>query len=171
MVSNRKEYSADFRKIVVKLNQDGLSMGEISRTLDIPKSSVQKIINKFQKQGILVNMTGRGRKRITTKAEDRFIRRTIKMDRRKSAVDFAFELESIMAKKMSPQTIRNRMHEVGIYGRIARNKPFINERNRKKRLTWAKKYKNIENNFWERVIWSDESKFTLFGTNGIVRVW
>lgn len=78
MVSNRKEYSEDIRKPIIKLNQQGFSMGKISGTLDIPKSSIQKILNKFQKQGTVVNMTGRDRKRITIKPEDRFIRRTIK---------------------------------------------------------------------------------------------
>jgi len=171
MVSNRKEYSVDLRKRVIKLREDGLSMGKISETLDIPKSSIQKMISKFKKLGSEVNVPGRGRKRITTKHDDRFIKRTVKMDRRKSAVSLAYELEDVLGKIISPQTIRNRMHEDGMYGRIARKKPFINERNRIKRVKWAKKYQDVGNSFWERVIWSDESKFNLFGSDGIVRIW
>ena len=63
------------------------------------------------------------------------------------------------------------MHEVKMYGRIAMKKSFITERNRKKRVTRTKKYKNTGNSFWERVIWSDESKFNLIVTDGIVRKW
>ena len=45
------------------------------------------------------------------------------------------------------------------------------EHNQKKRLVWVKSYRNTENSYCEKVIWSDESIFSLFGTNGIVRVW
>ena len=46
---------------------------------------------------------------MTTKVEDRFIKRTIKIDRRKSVVKFAFELEDVMAKEISLQTSKNKM--------------------------------------------------------------
>jgi len=171
MAPNRKEYSEDLRKRVITMNQDGFSMGKICETLHIPKASIQKMITKFNKEGTVANAPGRGRQRLTTKAEDRFIKRKIKKDRRESAVRLASELIDVLGKKISPQTIRNRLHEDGMHGRIARRKPFINARNRKKRLTWARKHRDVDSSFWEKVIWSDESKFNLFGSDGVVRVW
>ena len=32
-------------------------------------------------------------------------------------------------------------------------------------------YENKDMDFWKRVLWSDEPKFNLFGTDGKVRVW
>ena len=32
-------------------------------------------------------------------------------------------------------------------------------------------YENKDMDFWKRVLWSDESKFNLFGTDGKVMVW
>ena len=46
---------------------------------------------------------------MTTKVEDRFTKRTIKIEHRK----FAVELEDVMGKKISPQTIRNKCMKTG----------------------------------------------------------
>ena len=31
----------------------------------------------------------------------------------------------------------------------------------KRRLDFAKKYRNMDINFWKKILWSDESKFNL----------
>ena len=67
-------------------------------------------------------------------------------------------------------TIRNRAHEAGLLGRVARKKPLVNKVNRGKRLKYAKDMLNKPLRFWETVIWSDESKFNLFGSDGKVMV-
>ena len=43
--------------------------------------------------------------------------------------------------------------------------------NRKKRLEWPKKYVDKPQEFWDSVIWSDELKFNLFGSDGAVKIW
>jgi hypothetical protein len=43
----------------------------------------------------------------------------------------------------------------------AKKKPFISDKNKKKRLHWAKSHREWSLNDWRRVIWSDESPFML----------
>jgi hypothetical protein len=43
----------------------------------------------------------------------------------------------------------------------AKKKPFISDKNKKKRLDWAKSHSEWSLNDWRRVIWSDESPFML----------
>jgi len=50
-------------------------------------------------------------------------------------------------------------------------KPFISEANRVKRLAFAKEYVNKPTSFWQTVIFSDESKYNLFGSDGRGYVW
>ncbi|GFT77065.1 transposable element Tc1 transposase [Trichonephila clavipes] len=69
------------------------------------------------------------------------------------------------------QTIRNVLHEESYYGRAARKKSFISERNRRKRLDFAKSHVNLSDEFWNTVIFSDESKFNIFGSDGRQYVW
>lgn len=45
-------------------------------------------------------------------------------------------------------------------------KPFMNDANRQKRLEFAKMYLNKPIEFWKNVIFSDESKFNIFYSDG-----
>jgi hypothetical protein len=42
-------------------------------------------------------------------------------------------------------------------------KPLLKDTNKKKRLAWAKKYKQWT--WWKFVLWSVESKFAIFGSH------
>ncbi|GFV20397.1 transposable element Tcb1 transposase [Trichonephila clavipes] len=54
---------------------------------------------------------------------------------------------------------------------IAVEKPFISLQNQKERLEFAKTHKRKTDNFWKKVIFSDESKFNIFGSDGRRTVW
>ena len=116
-------------------------------------------------------MTGRGRKRKTTIHTDRITQLKIKTDRRKSSTSVKVELQTEINITISETTIRRRAHEIGLYGRVARKKPYLSKANRGKRLEYARTYREKPLGFWNNVIWSDESKFNLFGSDGKVMVW
>ena len=65
---------------------------------------------------------------------------------------------------ISQTTIRRRAHEIGLYGRVARKKPYLNKANRGKRLEYARTFREKPLGFWNNGIWSDESKFNSFGS-------
>ena len=67
--------------------------------------------------------------------------------------------------------VHRRLHEVGLYGWVVRKKPYVNRINRRKRLEYAKNYPEKPFGFWNKMLWSDESKFNLFGSDGKVVVW
>lgn len=54
---------------------------------------------------------------------------------------------------------------------LEKKKTFISERNRLKRLDFAKAYVSKPPEFWKNVIFSDESKFNIFGSDGKKTVW
>ena len=81
------------------------------------------------------------------------------------------EIENELGISLHVDTIRNRAHEARLFGRLARQKPYVNKINRGKRLKFAKEMLEKLSSFWENVIWSDESKFNLFGSDGKVMVW
>ena len=58
----------------------------------------------------------------------------------------------------------------GLYGRVAWNKPLLTDWHKLIRLNWAKEHKNWSVHDWNKVIWSDESKFNLFGSDGRVYI-
>jgi transposase len=159
------------RQLVVDLFQDGESLAQIGQQLLMAKSSVQYIVQKFKKLKLVANLPGRGRKRLTTPRQDKIIRARMLENRRKTASEMAAELRQDLSLIVSPQLIRNRLHEAGYHGRVARKKPWISPQNKKARLQWARTYQDKPQTFWNRVLWSDESKFNLFQSDGMVRVW
>ncbi len=63
------------------------------------------------------------------------------------------------------------MQDMGFSCRIPCVKPLLNNRQRQKRLTWAKDKKDWTAAEWSKVMFSDESKFSIsFGNQG-PRVW
>lgn len=172
MAARRKEHSSEIRRLIVTLFQEGSnSYGNIAKQLKLPKSTVQSIIEKYQKIESVSNIPGRGRKRATTEREDRIIGRKMLQDRKKSAGSIAAEIGQELSVQVSPATIRNRLREAEYHGRIARKKPYIDERNYVKRVRWARSYLERPTVFWNRILWSDESRFKLYRSDGMVRVW
>ncbi|CAK9833803.1 Transposable element Tc1 transposase [Anthophora retusa] len=73
--------------------------------------------------------------------------------------------------EIDSSTIRKFPEGMGYASRVARKKPLISKSNQKKRKEFAYDYQNKHLNFWDHVLWSDESKFNLFKCDGRVRVW
>lgn len=68
--------------------------------------------------------------------------------------------------KISAQTVRRLLQDNSLNGRIARRKPNVSKKNFKRRLAFAKQHLHKASNFWNLVVWSDESKFNVFGNDG-----
>ncbi|CAF1233788.1 unnamed protein product [Didymodactylos carnosus] len=132
---------------------------------------VRSMINKCKNTKCIGNIFGRGRKRKTTTTTDRLIQRKLKIDRRKSARSVTSELEKELGIVISQSTVRRRAHEIGLFGRVARKKPYVSKMNRVKRLKYAKEMLGKPFDYWDTVVWSDESKFNLFGSDGKGVVW
>ena len=171
MAPRRTEHSNEFRELIIKHYLNGDSEREIASKMFCSRNSVHSMIMKYKKTKCIANLAGRGRKRKTTVREDKVIQRKIKADRRKSASSVKHEIMQEIGITISSQTVRRRAHEAGLYGRIARKKPYVNKTNRLKRLSYVKTYRDKEMSFWKHVLWSDESKYSLFGSDGKVIVW
>ena len=168
---NKKEYSSDLRQLVIRHFLNGDSEREIAKKVLIPRDSVHYIVAKYKSTKWIGNLMGRGRRRKTSTHTDRILQRKVKTNPRQSAASVKAELENELKVILSESTVRRRLHEVGLYGRVTRKKPYINKINRRKRLEYAKTYREKSLDFWNKVLWSDESKFNLLGSDGKVVVW
>jgi hypothetical protein len=69
-----------------------------------------------------------------------------------------------MKISVSSRTIQRTLHNEGYSGHAAKKKPFVSKQNRKKRYGWCRMRKNWITE-WEKIIWSDESRFELFNND------
>uniref|UniRef100_A0A8C7H8Y6 Medium-chain acyl-CoA ligase ACSF2, mitochondrial n=1 Tax=Oncorhynchus kisutch TaxID=8019 RepID=A0A8C7H8Y6_ONCKI len=62
-------------------------------------------------------------------------------------------------------TISRILHKSGLYGRVARRKPFLKDIHKKCCLKFATSHLGDTPNMWKKALWSDETKIELFGNN------
>ena len=73
--------------------------------------------------------------------------------------------QSSSNRHISTSILQRRLSETGLHGRISAKIPLLKDTDNKKRLTWAKKHKQWTLDRCKSVLWSDESKFEMFGSN------
>ncbi|CAJ0915678.1 unnamed protein product [Ranitomeya imitator] len=73
--------------------------------------------------------------------------------------------QSSSSRHISTTTVKRRLCAAGLHGKIAARKPLLRTGNKQKRLVWAKEHKEWTLDQWKSVLWSDESKFEIFGSN------
>lgn len=164
----RVDWSPRKRCKIVLLSEQGYSYEEIRRQIggNITKGGISKFLKKYKETQSLQNQTGKGRKRCTTASDDRIIKRLCLCDRRKSSGRMQDEMAQCNVK-LSARTVRHRLQEFDLNARIPRKKPFLSLRQRVKRLNCAKTHVNWTMEQWDSVIWSDETRISLFGSDGI----
>ncbi len=171
MRAKRKERSISERDLVIRHMSGGKKVREVGVILNMPFSTVQYIWTKYRKGLGVANIQGRGRKKILNNREERKVLRTVENDRRISAAKVAAQVLVDTGKSVSPETIRRVIRNKGLNGRVAKKKPFINNKNKKKRLAFARDHIGKSPEYWNQVLWSDESKFNIFGSDGRIMVW
>ncbi|CAH2088699.1 unnamed protein product [Euphydryas editha] len=89
---------------------------------------------------------------------------TSKRNRRLTAPEIAADFNVGCSKPVSVTTVKRRLLDTGLKGCIAVTKPLLRAINKKKRLNWARQHQNWTMADWKKVLWSDESKFVVFGS-------
>ena len=158
-------WSPKKRVIAITLRNEGYSYRDIAHKLGggVSFSGVRKLCARFQMTGSVENQPGKGRKRTTTPRTDRRIIRLSLNDRKATSN----EIKRMLDLKVSNRTVRRRLVCAGLRARIPRIKPFLNFKQRQKRVAWAKEHVNWTIEDWSKVIWSDETRISIFGSDGM----
>ncbi|GFW30215.1 HTH_Tnp_Tc3_2 domain-containing protein [Trichonephila clavipes] len=165
-MENRKETTIEERKLVIKPSNEGKSLRNIAKVVGRSVNCIQKVLQKFKKTGMLANNEERGRKKIMNSITERKIIHQVKIDPKISAPKIAANTSNTLGRSVSAETVQRVLRKVGYNGRVARKKPLIGKRNRVKRFKFAKEHILKPQQFWNEVIFSDESKFNIFGSDG-----
>ncbi len=138
------------------LHKEGKSQKVIAKEAGCSQSSVSKHINREAK--------GRkrcGRKKCTSNRDNRTLERIVKQNPFKNVGEIHKEwtADGVSASRT---TTHRRMQDMGFSCRIPCVKPLLNNRQRQKRLAWAKDKKDWTAAEWSKVMFSDESKFCIY---------
>ncbi|CAK9796210.1 Transposable element Tc1 transposase [Anthophora quadrimaculata] len=161
-----KHITPSQREEILCLRNEKMTLSEISRRLKLSINAVHQALKHINSNKSVNNKTRPARPRKTTPRLDRTIYRISEADRFRTAVDIHRDISARFDTQISIHTVRRRLTEFGLKGRIARKKPFISKKNHKARLAFAKKHLCWSAEQWSKVIFTDESKFNCFGSDG-----
>ncbi len=84
-----------------------------------------------------------------------------------SAASIALEVAEVEGQLVSAQTIRHTLQQVGLHGQ--KESPLLKLAHKKEACkTVCRRQPGKSMNYWNHVLWSDESKVNLFGSDGVL---
>ncbi len=162
MAPHGKELSEDLRIRIVALHKDGRGYKKFGNTLKLSYSTVASVIQRFSKTGFTRNRPHKGRSKKLSPCAVRQVQKLASKNRHMSAASIALEVAEVEGQLVGAQTIRHTLKQVGLHGRRPRRKPLLKLAHKKVCKQFAEDNLDKSMNYWNHVLWSDESKVNLF---------
>ncbi|CAG8476741.1 9411_t:CDS:2 [Cetraspora pellucida] len=141
------------RSHIYGLFKEGYSSRYIAKKENVSQSSVVRICNKAQK------------------TDERSVIRLLASGKCSNAVEIQKHLKVYENLEVSENTVKRTLRRNRLSSCIKCKKPVLSRRTRKERYKFAKKYLAWSVEDWCRVIFSDESKFKIYGSDGRQYCW
>ena len=90
------------------------------------------------------------------------LKHVVRKNRLSSVATLATEFQTASRSNVSTSTVHGQLHVMGFHGRAAAHKPKITVRNTKRQLEWCQAHRHWTLEQCKRVLWSDESHFTIW---------
>lgn len=169
------------RKLVIKQFHDGNSMRKIGKSLNLAKSTVSDIIKTYgETASTEVRGKSTGRPCIVSPRQQRRLVRICKTYRRATLREITAIWNDASGLHLSRECCRKWMRTSGLrFYKVhinnikikyslpidfilqAKEKPLLTKKQKNKRLAWAKEKVHWSLEDWNKVIFSDESKFDV----------
>lgn len=147
--------------------KNGEKQVEVAARFHVSQNTVSRTWNRWKETHSVKNRKISGRPRKTTPGQTRLIVRQAKKDPFMTAVEVRQYAQDNLGLTMTDRTARNILIRAGLRGRVPAKKPWISKKNRAARMKFANDHKDWTVQQWARILWSDESKNNLFGSDGI----
>ncbi len=96
--------------------------------------------------------------------------RRVEENRHASSLQLSKEVESQTGVTISHDTIRRTLQRNGMHGCRPRKKPLLKPRHKKACLKFVRAHADKDEDYWDSILWSDETKINVFGTDGFKTV-
>ena len=168
-MSKRKELRNLGRDVVVGCRISGQSVRAIAVELSQPRSTVCDVVKKWKTTRAGARTAHVGRPRKLTERDRRVLKREVCKNRKKPLQIINSEFQQVAGVTVHPNTLPKELHALNIHEYVAAHKPNITPANKAARIAWSLQRRNWTVDHWKIVLWSDESRYTLFQSDG--RAW
>ena len=131
------------------------------------------LVRRLRETGHLADWPRSGRPRVKSRRQDRTIRLAHLRNRHLTATETALNTGGTHNRQISPKTVGSRLREIGLRGR----RPYVGlpltQARRLRRMAWLTAHapRLFPMRQWRRVLFTDESRFTLYRADGRRRVY
>ena len=151
-MARKRELSSETRQSILVLRNEGYSLREIAKKLKISYNGVYYSLQRTAQTGSNQSRKRSGRPRCTTEQEDKYIRVSSLRKRRLTGPQLASSLNSTRKTPVSTSTVKRRLRDSGLQGRVAKKKPYLRLANKRKRLRWAKEHRHWTEEDWKKSV-------------------
>ena len=159
------------RERAIGILDSGMTVRAVAAHFNVDHSTISRLRTRFRETGNTVNRLHARRPRVTTPGQDRYMRLQHLRDRLRPGTRTADETVGLHNRRISAQTVRNRLREVNLRARRPHQGIDLTAVRRQTRRNWANAHLRWTLARWRRVLFSDESRFQLYRADGRLRVW
>ncbi|GFV90618.1 transposable element Tcb2 transposase [Trichonephila clavipes] len=150
---------------------EGRSVTSVAAEFGIAHSIVSRLWRQFQTTGTAIQGFSSGRPRGTTPADDRYIVLQARRNRWQTAGEIARHTTQTNARPISRFTVARRLHGGGMSARRPVRCVPLTPVHRTWRSLWCREPQNWRDNEWGRVLFTDESRFSLSSDSHRILIW
>lgn len=165
-----KELSQDLRVRIVDLHKAGMGYKKISKVLDVKVTTIGAIVRKFKEYNMTINRPRPGAPKKISPRGVTMLLRTVRNHPAITRQELVNDLKAA-GTTVCKETIGNTLRNNGLTSCSARKVPLLKKAHVEARLKYANDHLKDEPSYWEKVLWSDETKIELFGLNSTRHVW
>ena len=169
------------RDRAIALLMQGQRQQQVANRFRVNVSTTERLVRRLRDTGHLADRPRSGRPRVTSRRQDRTIRLAHLRNRHLTALNTFAESSTETAlntvgthnRQISPKTVGSRLREIGLRAR----RPYVGlpltQARRLRRMAWLTAHapRLFPMRQWRRVLFTDESRFTLYRADGRRRVY
>ncbi|GFY10911.1 transposable element Tc1 transposase [Trichonephila clavipes] len=168
--SVRRQLDAFTRGRIIGKLEEGRSVTSVAEEFGIAHSIVSRLWRQFQTTGTAIKGFSSGRPRGTTPADDRYIVLQARRNRRQTTGEIARHTTQATGRPISRFTVARRLHGGGLFARCPIRCVPLTPAHRRRRSLWCRNT-GIGENEWGRVLFTDESRFSLSSISHRILIW
>jgi transposase len=151
--------------------ETGMTQSEVAEKLGVNQSTISRIVKRYQKTGLLSHLCGNGRHRVADEIVTSLIKKKIKENAKTSLRKLAEKIRTEAGVDISKSTIKNVLNHHNLFAFSPIKKPLLKPHHINQRYLCAEQWLRLSKEELKTIIFSDESKFNLFYSDGKVSVW
>ena len=162
--------SRSLQQHILRLSAECYFQWEVANMLGVPQECVYKVLRPNRDIGRPHQWRRGGRRCLTTAREDRQLIRMVRDNRLISDPRLRVEMIRWFESRLSVWSFLNKLLAAGYMSRRPNGCPRLTLDHRRLRRAWGRMHRKWDLRHWRQCVFTDESRFTLFQSDGRARV-